>query len=154
MILCLQPASLTRQCLKSIYNTEQKLNKYKDNSNTRHRECQGRFMNTVLDPIWEWRWGEGGQSQGHLSEFNMCDDKGTMVKEDCLRERKCINRGKKREKWGIFHAIVSPAWLKVKSAQMGRVVDRYGKVGVGPDCQGPKPQMEESGPYSGKEGVP
>lgn len=104
MILCLKTVSLTRKCLQSIYNTEWKLNKYADNSNTRHKEVPGeRFINTVLDPIWDWEvrvesrgwgWGGGsesglmGESEGHLAEFNICGDKVTMVKEDCLRQRK------------------------------------------------------------------
>lgn len=33
------------------------------------------------------------------------------------------------------------------------MVDLTGQVGLGPDYQGPKPQMEESGCYSVKKGV-
>lgn len=90
MVLCLQPASLTRKCLQSIYNTERKLNKYKDNSNTRHREVPGEIYEHSSRShlglgCGRGGGGQGGQSQGHLAEFNIYDDKVTMVKEDCLR---------------------------------------------------------------------
>lgn len=73
----------------------------------------------------------------HLAEFNFCDGKVTMVNEDCLRQRKCMNRENEREKCGIFHGTVSPAGLNHKSTQVRRLVDLCGKVELGPDYQGP-----------------